>query len=97
MGKRTYDDYTMVFNKSFATESSHVYHCLEEALEHWSFRHGRVPDQFERHAILSELTYENNHMWQKGFAETGIYWWKKFFAGQQSGLPSPIAEWYVEQ
>jgi hypothetical protein len=82
MGKSTYDDYTMVFDKCFSTESSHVYHCPEEALEHWSFRHGRGPDQFERYAILSELTYENNHMWQKGFAETGIYCWKKSFTGQ---------------
>ena len=42
MGKRTYHDYTMVLKKSFLTESSHVYHCQEEALEHWSFRHGRA-------------------------------------------------------
>jgi hypothetical protein len=80
--KWIYDDYTMVFNKFFSTESSHVYHCPEEALEHWSFRHGRVPDQFERYEILSELTYENNHMWQKGFAETGICSWKRSFTGQ---------------
>jgi cyclopropane fatty-acyl-phospholipid synthase-like methyltransferase len=77
MGRRTYHDYTMVFKKSFLTESSHVYHCPEEALEHWSFRQGRDPDQFERREILSALTYEKNHLWQKGFAETGMCWWKR--------------------
>ncbi len=82
MGKRTYHDYRMVGRKSFFTESSHVYHCQEEALEHWSFRYGRAPDPFERHAILSALTYEDNHLWQKGFSETGICWWKKHFAGK---------------
>jgi cyclopropane fatty-acyl-phospholipid synthase-like methyltransferase len=81
MGERTYHDYTMVLKKSFLTESSHVYHCQEEALEHWSFRHGRVPGPFERNAILAELTYENNHLWQKGFAETDIFWWKNDFTG----------------
>ena len=82
MGKRTYYDYTMVFKRNVIAESSYVYYSADDALEHWAFRHGRDPDQFERQAILSALTYEKNHLWQKDFAETGICWWKKFFAGE---------------
>jgi hypothetical protein len=97
MEKRTYRDFTMVFAECSETESSYAYHCLDDVFEHWSFRHGRVPNQFERQIILSEVIYDNNHLWNKGFATTGIYWWKRFSEGQQSGMLSPLAEWYVEQ
>lgn len=77
MEKRTYQDYTVAFQKNFLTESSHVYHCQEEALEHWSFRRGRVPDPIERNAIRSELIFEEGHIWSKGVAYVNMHWWKR--------------------
>jgi ubiquinone/menaquinone biosynthesis C-methylase UbiE len=76
MGQKTYRDYTMVFGESFRTESSHAYHCIEEALEHWSFNNERSPSPDEEHAIRAELAYENAHVWSKGVADVGMCWWK---------------------
>ena len=97
MGKRAYRDFTMVFAECLKTESSYAYHRLDDVFEHWSFRHGRVPNPFERQAILSEVIFDNGHLWEKGGATTSISWWNRFSEGQQSARFSPISECYIEQ
>jgi ubiquinone/menaquinone biosynthesis C-methylase UbiE len=50
-GKRQYDGYGIIFAERFETESSHVYHCLEDVFEHFAFKHERHPDCAERLSI----------------------------------------------
>lgn len=77
IGKRTYRDFTMVFAECFETESSHVYHSLEDVFEHFASKYERLPDYAERLAIMSELIYEKGHIWKKGSATVSMYWWTK--------------------
>jgi SAM-dependent methyltransferase len=72
--------YSRCFKERYSTESSYAYHCLEDAFEHWSFKHGRQPDPSERLAIMSGLSHENGHLWRKGKAALSMYWWARHAA-----------------
>jgi len=69
--------YTRFFEEQYGTESSYAYHCIDDAFEHWSFKHERQPDHSERLSIMSGLIYENGHLWRKGNAIVGMCWWTR--------------------
>ena len=69
--------YDRFFEANYTIESSYAYHSLEDAFEHWKFRHGRQPDDAERRAIISGLIYERRHLWNKGSANVSLFWWKQ--------------------
>jgi ubiquinone/menaquinone biosynthesis C-methylase UbiE len=77
MGRRKYDDYTIIFAECFKTDSSHAYHSLVDVFEHFASKYERLPNYAERLAIMSELIYEKGHIWEKGSAEVSTYWWTK--------------------
>ncbi|NWF76535.1 MAG: class I SAM-dependent methyltransferase [Nitrospirae bacterium] len=70
-------DYEIIYKKFIETESSYAYHCLEEAIEHWTFKNGRIPVYNERTELMLQLTYERGHLWKKGYTTVGIFWWAK--------------------
>jgi cyclopropane fatty-acyl-phospholipid synthase-like methyltransferase len=76
-GKKQYDNYTIIFTECFKTESSHVYHCLEDVFEHFAFKYERQPDYAERLSIMSELIYEKGHIWEKGNVVVSTCWWTR--------------------
>jgi hypothetical protein len=58
-GLRNYaeaNNYQLIFSEVQEQESSFVYHCHDEAIEHWSFRFGTNPNEEVRKDILSKLT-----------------------------------------
>ncbi|MBM4145418.1 MAG: methyltransferase domain-containing protein [Nitrospira sp.] len=79
--------YSRCFAEHYSVESSYAYHCVGDAFEHWSFKHERQPDPAEMHAIISELSYENGHLWRKGSATVCMYCWSRCCAAMNSYLP----------
>ena len=73
--KWQYGDYKMLFSKSYETESSFAYHEMEEMLEHWSFKIGRVISLEEEMDISAGLEFRDGHMWIRDTAYVGMYWW----------------------
>lgn len=69
--------YKMAFKKYLKIESSYAYHCLEEAIEHWTFKSGQIPVYNERIDLMLQLTYERGHLWKKDYTTVGIFWWAK--------------------
>lgn len=70
-------EYSQCFEERYSTESSCAYHCPDDAIEHWAFKHERYPDYSERLSILSGLSYENGHLWSKGTAMLCMRWWMR--------------------
>ncbi len=75
-----FEGYSLFLSDKYSVESSYVYHCLDEAFEHWSFKNQRLPDEKEKDFILSRLIYEKGHIWKKSTAEVCIYRWGKINA-----------------
>ncbi len=75
--KDTYGEYTLLFAQGYQTESSFAYQQMDEVFEHWSFSKGRMPDQYERCAISADLIFEDDHIWRKGRATVGMFWWTR--------------------
>ncbi len=75
--KWQYDNYRMLFSKFYETESSFPYHDFQEAYEHWSFKKGRRPYPDEAMNIRSQIVFEDDHLWIKGKAYMGMYWWRR--------------------
>ena len=75
--KSQYGDYKMLFSKSYETESSFAYHGLEEVLDHWSFKMGRMISPDEERNIMARLRFSDGHMWMRDTAYVGMYWWTK--------------------
>ncbi len=75
--KWAYSDYSMLFAKSYETESSFAYHHMGEAFEHWSFKKGRMLSSEEEMRIKAKLVFEDEHFWMKDTAYVGMYWWSR--------------------
>ena len=76
--KWEYDDYRMLFAKSYEIESSFAYHDLGEVIEHWEFKKNRKLSTSERFNIESMLVSKDGHFWINETAYMGMYWWHKF-------------------
>ncbi|NWF99085.1 MAG: class I SAM-dependent methyltransferase [Nitrospirae bacterium] len=72
-----FNGYSLFLSSKYSVESSYVYHCFEEAFDHWSFKNQRIPDKKDKDYILSDLVYENGHIWKKGTADVCVYHWGK--------------------
>lgn len=70
------NDYQLIFSGAQEQESSFVYHCRDEAIEHWMFRHGREPSILERHDLFSRLTEKEGHFRLHGKAMVYTYCWR---------------------
>jgi ubiquinone/menaquinone biosynthesis C-methylase UbiE len=75
--KWAYEDYTLRFTQWYETESSFAYHHMDEALEHWAFKKGRMPLPEEESAIRGKLTYRDDHLWMQDIATVGMFWWER--------------------
>lgn len=68
--------YQMILSSAQEQESAFVYHCRDEALEHWRFRYGREPNILEKHDLLSKLAEEEGHVRLHGKAMVYTYCWR---------------------
>ncbi len=75
--KWKYDDYQMLFAKSYEIESSFAYHSIDEVIEHWEFKKNRKIHPAERYEISSRLAFRGGHMWIDDTAYMGMYWWSR--------------------
>jgi len=71
------NDYQLISSAVQEQESSFVYHCLDEAIEHWSFRYGTGPTDTEKQDLFSKLTEEEGHFRLKGKAKVHSYYWRR--------------------
>lgn len=72
-----YENYKMLFAKSYEIESSFAYHSMEEVFEHWRFKKNRPLHPSERLDIRSRLTFKDDHFWMDEKAYMGAYWWRR--------------------
>jgi SAM-dependent methyltransferase len=65
--KRSYDDYALLFTKSYEEENSYAYHHLNEMLEHWTFIKvkGRTPQPDEISDLKKRIVVQEGHLWIK--------------------------------
>lgn len=75
--KWTYGEYSMLFTKSYETESSFTYHHMSEVLEHHTFKKGCHLSTHEELDIMSKISFENDHICIKDEAHVSMYWWQK--------------------
>lgn len=75
--KWQYDDYRMLFAKSYEIESSFAYHSIDEVIEHWEFKKNGKIQPAERYEISSRLAFRDDHMWIDDKAYMGMYWWSR--------------------
>lgn len=75
--KWRYNDYTMVFTKSYEVDSSYAYHRLSEMVEHWAFKKGRTLQADEIKALKKRIVLQGGHLWMKDTAQVMMYWWKR--------------------
>lgn len=71
------DGYTMLFTKVYETDSSHAYHHMNEVVEHWAFKKGRVLQADEIRALKEKIVLRGGHLWMKDEAQVMMYWWKR--------------------
>jgi ubiquinone/menaquinone biosynthesis C-methylase UbiE len=75
--KWQYEDYTMVFTKSYETDNSYAYHHLNEMIEHWSFIKGRTPQPNELSDLKKRIILSEGHLWIKHTSRIMMCWWKR--------------------
>jgi len=75
--KRFYDDYTLLFTKSYEEENSYAYHHLNEMLEHWAFIKGRTPQPDEISDLKKRIVVQKGHLWIKNISRVMMCWWKR--------------------
>jgi ubiquinone/menaquinone biosynthesis C-methylase UbiE len=75
--KWRYGDYTMVFTKSYETDSSYAYHHLDEMVDHWTFKRGRTLKHDEICALKKRIVLQDGHLWMKDLAQVMMYWWRR--------------------
>ncbi len=69
--------YVLSHYESFRVESAWVYHTIDEALEHWAFRHGRKAEQGDEEDLRRRLDGRNGHFFLNGDATVHLYLWQK--------------------
>lgn len=75
--KWKYDDYQMLFAKSYQLDDSFAYHCISEVIEHWEFKKGRSLHPAEVLKIKAMISFRDGHMWIDEKAYMGMYWWSR--------------------
>jgi SAM-dependent methyltransferase len=72
-----YENYTLVFMKSYEVDSSYAYHHLNEMVEHWTFKKGRVLQLEDIPALRERIVLQGGHLWIKDTAQVMMCWWKR--------------------
>jgi SAM-dependent methyltransferase len=72
-----YENYTVIFMKSYEVDSSHTYHHLNEMVEHWTFKKGRALEADEIQALKERIVLQGGHLWMKDTAQVMMCWWKR--------------------
>jgi SAM-dependent methyltransferase len=75
--KWRYGDYTMLFTKSYETDSSYAYHHMNEMVEHWTFKKGRMLQPDEIRTLKERIVLQGGHLWMRDTAQVMMCWWKK--------------------
>ncbi len=75
--KWRYGDYTMAFTTSYEVDSSYAYHHLNEMVEHWAFKKGRVLQPAEIHALKQRIVVQGGHLWMRYTAQVMMCWWRR--------------------
>jgi len=75
--KRHYDNYSMLFEKYYGTQSSFAYHHLDEVVEHHAFKKGHRLDSREIGDVISHVTIATDHFWIRDSVTVGMYWWRR--------------------
>jgi len=75
--KWQYGNYTMIFTKSYEVDSSYAYHHLNEMVQHWTFKKGRMLQPDEIRALKEKIILQDGHLWMKDTAQVMMCWWKK--------------------
>ncbi|OGW53562.1 MAG: hypothetical protein A2Y81_10580 [Nitrospirae bacterium RBG_13_43_8] len=70
------DEYTLLFAQCHQTESSSVYHHIDEVFEHYSFKKEHALCYEEKIDIRAQLTFFDDHFWIKDSALVYMFWWK---------------------
>jgi len=71
------DAYRLSQTRYFLADSSFAYRHLQEAWEHLAHHLGRTPTAREKGEMRAKLVRTQNHLWLKGTATVGIFWWSK--------------------
>lgn len=74
--KWLYNEYTLLFEQHYKTESSYAYHNIGEVFEHWSFKKAYILSHEENSDIKAPLSFYNDHFWIKDTAVVNMFWWK---------------------
>jgi SAM-dependent methyltransferase len=73
----SHGDYSMLFTKSYETESYFAYHQMAEVLDHHTYKKGTILSAHEELYIKAKLSFENDHICIKDNAYVSMYWWQK--------------------
>jgi SAM-dependent methyltransferase len=80
----SYGDYTMVFTKSYETDSSYAYHHFDEMVEHWAFKKGRLLQADEIRTLKEKIVLQGGHLWIKNISRVMMCWWEKIQQNHES-------------
>jgi SAM-dependent methyltransferase len=75
--KWQHGDYTMIFTKSYEVDSSYAYHHMNEMVEHWTFKKGRMLQPDEIRTLKERIVLQGSHLWMRDTAQVMMCWWKR--------------------
>jgi SAM-dependent methyltransferase len=75
--KWQYGNYTMSFTKSYEVDSSYAYHHLNEMVQHWTFKKGRMLQPDEIRTLKEKIVLQDGHLWMRDSAQVMMFWWKR--------------------
>jgi SAM-dependent methyltransferase len=75
--KWQHGNYTMIFAKSYEVDSSYAYHHMNEMVDHWTFKKGRMLQPDEIGTLKERIVLQGGHLWMRDTAQVMMCWWKK--------------------
>lgn len=67
--------YSLALTRKTATGSSFAYHSIDEAFEHWAYKHRKFPEPNEEREIRSKLIWRHKHFWMLDIVTVNMSWW----------------------
>jgi len=74
-----YENYKLIFHKSYEVEDSFAYHHLGEVLGHWESLYGHPLNSEEREELKNRISVHRGHLWIKNSSQVMMCCWKKRF------------------
>jgi hypothetical protein len=72
--KWQHGDYTMIFTKSYEVDSSYAYHHMNEMVEHWTFKKGRMLQPDEIRTLKERIVLQGGYLWMRDTAQVMMCW-----------------------